>query len=269
MNRTLMTIIMLIILSSVCVFADASMIESNSKDITAYKRLQTTGVPAEEGPYIRILDPDEGEIVDGEIINIPETSRQAFFHAFSWIVSGNEYGIINISLTFKPMYWHGESTSTSTKIVPYDVQIKHTSSRIGNTVVPIRRAPTSSAKKVTNDYSTNYFYYADNVDFYLNNAAIATSAESDSSVYTTGDIKVTTSDKTVRIEYDMSDYSKVYNANDVQITNPNTVCDYWNRRGNVYMYLRITSNGRSEGNNSTAFTSGMYYADVVVGIAAQ
>lgn len=267
MKRTLITVLFLIILSSLCVFADASLLESSAKDITAYKRLQTTGVPAVEGPYIRILDPDEGEIIKGEIINIPETSRQAFFHAFSWIVSGNSYGVVNITLTFKPMYWHGDSTSTM--IIPYDVQIKHTSSRIGNTVVPIRRAPTSSAKKVTNDYSTNYFYYADNVDFYLNNVAVATSAESDSSVMTTGDIKITNGDKTVRIEYDMSDYSQVFNANDVQISNPNTVCDYWNRRGNVYMYLRITSAGRAEGTNGTAFTNGMYYADVVVGVTAQ
>ena len=259
-------IIILLTISSLFVFAEASMINADSKDITAYKRIPTAGVPAQEGPYIRILDPDEGEIVDGEIINIPETSRQAFFHAFSWIVSGNLYGVVNITLTFKPMYWHGDSTSTM--IIPYDVQIKHTSSRIGNTVVPIRRAPTSSAKKVTNDYSTNYFYYADDVDFYLGNAAIATSAESDSSVVTTGDIKITNGEKTVRIEYDMSDYSQVYNENDVQITNPNSVCDYWNRRGNVYMYLRITSAGRAEGNGGAAFTNGMYYADVVVGVTS-
>ena len=267
MKKTLMTIIILLVLSSLCVFAEASLINSDSKDITAYKRIPTTGVPAQEGPYIRILDPDEGEIISGEIINIPETSRQAFFHAFSWIISGNLYGIVNITLTFNPMYWHGDDTSNM--IIPYDVQIKHTSSRIGNTVVPIRRAPTSSAKKVTNDYSTNYFYYADNVDFYLGNSAIATSAESDSSVVTTGDIKVTNGAKTVRIEYDMSDYSQVYNANDVQIANPNTVCDYWNRRGNVYMYLRITSAGKAEGNGGAAFTNGMYYADVVVGVTAQ
>ena len=266
MKKIMMTILLMLALSSLCLFA-ATLIESNAKDITAYKRLQTSGVPATEGPYIRILDPDEGEVLEGEIINIPETSRQAFFNAFSWIVSGNVYGQVNITLTFKPMYWHGDSTSTM--IIPYDVKIKHTSSRIGNTVVPVGRNPTSSAQKVTNDYSTNYFYYADDVDFYLNNAAIATAADSDSSVSTTGDIKITNAEKTVRIEYDMSEYTYVYNANDVRITNPYSVCDYWNRRGNVYMYLRITSAGRAEGNGGRAFTNGMYYADVVVGVTAQ
>lgn len=267
MKKTIMTIILLLAIPTLLVFADASMVNSDAKDITAYKRLQTSGVPASEGPYIRILDPDEGEILQGEIINIPETSRQAFFHAFSWIVSGNIYGKVSISLTFKPMYWHGDSTSTM--IIPYDIKIKHTSSRIGNTVVPVGRNPTSSAQKVTNDYSTNYFYYADDVDVYLNNTAVAVTADSDSSISTTGDIKITNGEKTVRIEYDMSQYTQVYNASDVLISNPNSVCDYWNRRGNVYMYLRITSAGRAEGNGGTAFTNGMYYADVVVGVTAQ
>lgn len=265
MKKTLMTIILLLAISISCVSAD-NLIESDSKDITAYKRIQTSGVPAAEGPYIRILDPDEGEIIQGEIINIPETSRQAFFHAFSWIVSGNLYGVVDITLTFKPMYWHGDSTSTM--IIPYDVKIKHTSSRIGNTVVPVGRNPTSSAQKVTNDYSTNYFYYADDVDIYLGNSVVATTADSDSSISTTGDIKITNAEKTVRIEYDMSEYTQVYNASDQLISNPNSVCDYWNRRGNVYMYLRITTAGRAEGNGGQAFTNGMYYADVVVGVTA-
>lgn len=261
-----MTIILMLALSSLCVFA-ATLIESDAENITAYKRLQTAGVPAAEGPYIRVIDPDEGEVLEGEIINIPESSRQAFFNAFSWIISGNIYGKVYISLTFKPMYWHGDSTSTM--IIPYDVKIKHTSSRIGNTVVPVGRNPTSSAQKVTNDYSTNYFYYADDVDIFLDNSPVATAADSDSSVSTTGDIKITNANRTVRIEYDMSEYTYVYNANDVQITNPYSVCDYWNRRGNVYMYLRITSAGRAEGNGGAAFTNGMYYADVVVGVTGQ
>ena len=266
MKKTIIAVILLLAVPSFCVFAD-TLIGSDSKDITAYKRSQTSGVPALEGPYIRILDPDEGEILEGEIINIPETSRQAFFNAFSWIVSGNSYGTVNISLTFRPMYWHGDSTSTM--IIPYDVKIKHTSSRIGNTVVPVGRYPTSSAQKVTNDYSTNYFCYADDVDIYLNNTVVSTEADSDSSISTIGDIKITHAEKTVRIEYDMSEYTQVYNASDNLISNPNSVCDYWNRRGNVYLYLRITSAGRAEGNGGTAFTNGMYYADVVVGITAQ
>ena len=265
MKKTTMTIVLLII-PCLLVFAD-TLLNTDSRNITAYKRKATSGVPGIEGPYVRVIDPDEGEIIEGEVVNVPESSRQAFFNAFSWIVSGNVYGKINVTISFGPMYWRGDSSSTM--IIPYDVQLKHTSSRIGNTVVPVGRAPTSSAKKVTNDYSTNYFYYADEVKYYCDSAAVATTAESDSSIVTTGDIKITNAAKTVRVEYDMSENSLVYDANDNQISNPYQVCDYWNRRGNAYLYLRITTDGKTEGNSGTAFTNGIYYADVTIGITAQ
>jgi len=265
MKRTLLSLI-LVLLALPAIFS-GDVLSTDSKDITAYKRLFVLVAP-DPDYSIRVLGSAENELNLNEDSEIPESSRQASFKTFSWVASGNIWGQITVTLTFAPMYWSGDSSSTM--IIPYDVILRHTSSRIGNTTIAVNRAPGSAATLFSNEYSSESFYYADDVSFEYNGAAVSTRTltTENNAIEMVDAIQISTSPKSITAKYNLSSRSSVVDTNGNPTTNTYSVCDYWNRRGSAYIYLRITSDGRSETNN-TLFDNGMYYANVTVQITAQ
>jgi len=217
-----------------------------SKIITAYKSLISEGVP-DKAAELRLLDSNSSEFSSGEILTLPINARNNEYSAFSWVLGGNIYGQLTLGFSFGPMYLEGVSTASS--IIPYKVELDHTSSRIGNTPIPVGDY-SGATSSILNSFTGYYFKYADSVTV------------SDSS------ISVSSATKTASIVYAMSTYTTVTDVNNAAVSYSGGVCDHWNRYGTAIVTLAITA----EGNNTStgaAFPDGVYYADVVVTVTTQ
>jgi len=240
------------------------IVSTGSKEVTAYKHSYTDQVP--DMVYaVRVIDPDSVEVSDDVVINIPESSRRADYQAFSWILSGNVYGTVSVSLTFSPMYW--EKDSQNGMIIPYEVSFSHVSSRVGNTMIPVGRYPTQSATAFNNGFTDYDYYYCDDVAFYdAGGSQIPATAVSDYALKTNSTVSVNSVPKTVNVRYNITTYTKIY-KNSVEIDSYGyEVCDYWNRRGNAYVNLAITDDSKHVDTHEL-YDNGMYYATVVITVS--
>lgn len=240
--------IIVLLLSAVCLFAaddGLKTLGATSKVITAFKQKMTDDVPAPEVQF-RILDSNDTEFFSNFDLDIPLNARNTEYSAFSWVFSGNIFGAVTVTFTFSPMYKEGLVTNT---IIPYDIELQHTQSRIGNTPIAVNKE-TQAKSYITNSFTTYKFKYADSV---------------------TGMAKksVTTSDQSFAIVYNMNNANtQIVTADGVDAKSLYTlsVCDHWNRYGAALVTLKITAAGTQVGNN-TKFSDGVYYADVIVRIS--
>lgn len=240
-------ILFLLIISASLVFADdpptLNTLGSASKMITAYKRRMSGSLPEPE-LQLRLLDPNDSEFSENYLVDLPLNARDNEYVAFTWVLSGNIYHQVSLEFTFGPMTKEGSSTNQANRIIPYDVKLAHTQTRIGNT--PIRVGGVSNVVSfMTNNFTDYKYKYADNV----------TGA---------GTVAVSGSQASKTMAYDMSEYTKVYNASEVELQSyPLEVCDYWNRYGSATVTLKIGADGKRTDNNQT-IDDGVYYANVKV-----
>ena len=241
MKKTLL--VLFIMLVSLMLFAEE--LGSSSKVITAYKRHMTEGqIPAEE-LTLRLIDSNNNEFYNNSEIGLPLDSRNTDYPAFSWVFSGNVFTAVKMELSFGPMYW--EANNESTSIIPYDITLSHTSTRVGNTSIPINKASTVTTY-ITNDFASGYYFkYADSVTF------------------SSSTVSVTNTVQTITLTSNMKTNTIIHNSSGADVKSSYTldVCDYWNRLGNAIIKLKITSDGKQVGGN-TAFEEGYYYANVQV-----
>ncbi|MCQ2412509.1 MAG: hypothetical protein MJ057_06085 [Sphaerochaetaceae bacterium] len=243
------TFFMVILLCAAFVHADGSSLPtlgSASKVITAYKRKMTDDIPEAE-VHLRLLDSNENEFFLNSDVDIPLNARNIEYSALSWVFSGNIYGPLTVTYTFNPMYDEGITTTTATKIIPYDVTLTHTQTRIGNTPIAVNKA-SGATSYMTNSFTTYKFKYADSVTGVGTKKSITTSAQS------------------ISVVYDMSANTVVKTAGDADANYTLDVCDYWNRYGFALVTLKITPEGTRVG-NTTKFDDGVYYANVSVEIS--
>lgn len=259
-------IIVFLFLSGVflsCVFP-----ETWSSQITAYKTNVTAGTPPNPVcTLFRILSPTNSEISSEkkEPEWIPNSYRNSEFDAFTWVLGGNVFGSVNVSFTFHPMFI---DTENEDDYIPYVVELNHSNSRIGNTAIStgVGNETTSSSYAMTNDYTDYDYFFADSVVFEGNENSC----------------EVFSSEETITVTYDMSKNTVIKqgttvihdrNAQTGAITNYNlSVCNYWNRYGSGTVLLKINADGSRltshplYSSESTKFSSGDYYAEVVVSI---
>ena len=236
--------------------------------ITAYKTSASGGtVPAPVCTLFRILGSNDSELSSGDVEWIPISSRKADFNAFTWVLGGNVFGSVYVSFEFKPMYI---DTENKDDYIPYEVELNHNNSRIGNTAISTSigngTSPTTSYA-ITNDFTSYNYYYVDSANY--DNAQNSTT--------------IINQPDTITIVYDMSKNTVIkegttviHNRNEQTgaITNYSlNVCNYWNRYGAGTVKLLIESDGTRLDNHplysseSTKFASGNYYAEVVVSIS--
>ena len=126
MKKVIISILLLFLLFS-RVFAET---DTTPRIITAVKNAPQGTVP-DEVVSIRILNPESIDVAQDDQITIP--SRNEAYTAFNWILMGNSYGHIRATFTFWPMFWYGNSDTTSLRnIIPYTVTMNRTSSAVGN-----------------------------------------------------------------------------------------------------------------------------------------
>ena len=251
-------ILILLFLLILPLFADNETqmeeLTSQSIEITAYKnRIDNQIKPQFQ---IRFLDSDSvdfSETLNAQI-NIPlharYSSNVSSYKAFSWNLSGNIFGEVVFSITFGAMYWRDNSGNPSEPIIPYSVELRHTSSRIGNTEIPVGRQSETLSSVVFNGYE---FKYADNVSITNNNVIVDSNNRS----------------RTINIAYSMQTYT-VCSCTDPEVSTSPKVCDSWNRSGGAYFILGIDASGNMINLNNgstitgTTINDGAYYADVTV-----
>ena len=231
-------------------------IDLSSIEITAYK----TRIIDQISPtyQVRLLDAESVDFSEttNALVNIPLHARydsgNPAYKAFSWVLSGNVFCNVSFAITFGAMYWRDSGGHASEPIIPYNVELVHSSSRIGNTIIPVGRPSDSVSYVSFNGYE---FKYADSVVLQNNNVIV------DSNNRT----------RTINITYSLQNYT-VYTPTD---SGTPTVCDYWNRSGGAYFVLGIDSSGTKIDlttgrtvTGGTPFVDGAYYADVSVVISA-
>lgn len=258
----IITITILLFLVASALFA-SNLVSSGTKEVSAYKRSYSQGVVPNLNYSVRVIDPDSLEAHDGDVINIPESSRRANFLAFSWIVSGNAYSTVNVAITFSPMFWEKDGSAMR---IPYAVTISHVASRVGNSMIPVGRYPTSSAIPINNTFTPYGYNYCDDVEFYVDETKIGTTADSDYAVTTNDPVEVKNESKTITAKYNIAKYTKIYNGDSEVESYGYAVCDYWNRRSNAYVNLAITDDSKDV-ETSQLYENGIYYANVVIAIS--
>lgn len=239
MKKTLFVLILFFSLFSLFALEGLNTLGQDSRVITAFKRRLDGQVPAQEVQF-RLLDPNNIEYGDNYKINLPLNARNNEYTAFSWVLSGNIYHVVTINFTLKPMYLEGNASSN--QIIPYEVSLNHSQTRIGNTPIAVG-APSQSVSYFTNNFTTNRYKYADNVTI-------------------TGKKTVNNASVNMTVVYNMSTHTKVYNSNGTEISYSLSVCDYWNRYGSAVVKMQITQDGKKL-NSSTKFADGVYYANVI------
>lgn len=243
--------VFIILLCALCsVAADSSSLRtlgSESKVITAYKRKMTGEIPDPE-VQIRLLDSNDFEFFANADVDVPLNARNVNYAAFSWVLGGNIYGPVTVTFAFAPMYHEGVTTTTATKIIPYDVTLSHTQTRIGNMPITVNK-PSGAASFLQSSFSSYKFKYSDTVSGM-------------------GTKSITNASQTFTLVYNMNtENTVVQTAGGETATYPYNVCDYWNRYGSAVVLLKITPEGNRVG-TTTKFTDGVYYATVTVTISS-
>ena len=238
-------VFLFLLLSMVFVFAEENLglvqLGTAVRDITAYKRRMGGELPEKE-IHFRLLDSNSEEFGEGYDLSLPLFARQNSFSAFAWVLSGNVFNAVTLKFTFSPMYNEGDTGTTW--IIPYDVQLNHSRTSMGNTPIPINRESTT-VSFIENNFTPYKYKYADSV------------TGTDSSISVTNNASGV--DKA--LVYNMQTYTKVYNQNEEEETYPYEVCDFWNRYGEAVVYMNITEEGYMAGTTSP-FANGVYYAVV-------
>lgn len=218
-------------------------LDSGQKKISAFKTAISSDIP-EPTVGLRFLNSYEENIPTGGIVAIPENARSNNYDAFTWILSGNVYGLVDLSFSFGPMYLGGLPKDTTTadsssKVIPYTMTLSHTATRVGNTTIGQTKRTSASGAPISFSYNgTSYdFYYADSV------------------TVTNIDSSITTTTKTATFSYNMKTNTYVANYPSVN------VCNYWNRYGLGVINLGISSDASGK-------DDGVYRANVVVTITS-
>lgn len=219
-------------------------VDSDHKQITAFKRLKPEEGQAEkEYLEIRIVNPNDKDVAYESEVSLSERSTEVEDIAFSYVLYGNLYRNLVVSFSFGPLcnrsgglLWNEEPKS-SDKVIPYDVRMEHTITRIGNTLIGTTdRTAENTAGQLPIKYNykgTEYsFYYAD---------SIAVGEEK----------SINRSSSNIDIAYSMEPNSYVVNY-----PSEATVCSYWNRYGTAYIKLNLPNSA----------TDGVYLANVIVTI---
>ena len=228
---------------------------SDSCIVTAFKRTVSTD-PSTETPFVnvRIIGPDDSSVsssVEDYSLELPENARSNDYHAFSWVVSGNAYRDVIVSLRFKPMILEKDN---SQEILPYYVKLNHTYTRIGNYEVPFSIDTENLGSPLIYESKKYYFcdtvYYADaRLSPYNQQKSFKVSSSDTNGVAATFKYSMGTS--TVVQEYSNRSWTTInYSGN---------VCSYWNRLGDVYVNVDIPS-------NPSGYSSGDYVATVEITI---
>ena len=238
MKKTILLFIILFSLFSL--FA-----ETSTKFITAFKKF-TTGTIPDNIVSMRILNPENNDVMDDDDIEIPKYTRQASYVAFKWILVGYRYGEVKVRFTFGPMLWRGVETSSENRILPYTATINHLETRVGSNMV----APTSDGNEVPCDFLTNVKYrFADTI---------------------TGSgttLNVTNSNQSMQMTFSFATATEVVDGNGDEVDySTYNVCNFWTRNGEVKVVLDVSSSGYGY-SGETKMIEGEYFANVSVEIS--
>ena len=220
--------------------------------VTAFKRIPSSD-PSTETPFVnvRIIGPGDNSVsssVSDYRLDLPETARGNYYHAFSWVLSGNAYREVSISFNFKPM------KLSSSEAIPYSVKLNHAYTRIGNTEIPFSIDNNNLGSALI--YESKKFYYCDTV-FYGNN--VLNPYDQQKTVE-----NISASDKSATFKYSLGSSTVVQeykNGSWTSCAYTDSTCSYWNRMGDVYVCIDIPS-------KPTAYSTGDYMATVEIIISS-
>ena len=260
--RRALSITSILILCALALFA-----ADDVKRITAYKQGMKGTLPL-KSVSIRGLTAVGEDITHGQQMILSENFRNTSLPGFSWILSGNVFGKVNVSFEFGQLK-HVDTSLESNNLIYYKVQMKHTDTKIGNASVIVGKTPTNESGLRRQFMNTNYYLiYADDVTGDVN---------------TSFDVK--NADVTKSVSYDLSTRSLVFqksgsNYNTMAASNFKTqissdsqtqnICEYWNRYGSVSILLDVyedTSGATTvykTNNKSLTCNTGWYSADVTI-----
>lgn len=245
MKKAIFIILIALFTISSLIAEDNLTLDSASYLLSAYKPSISGGIPNAE-VQIRIEDNNNREVIEGTIVDLPLNARGINYDTFSWILSGNLYGQIEVSFTFGPMYLEADSTSSS--IIPYTAKLSHVRSSIGNTTIPYNKV-SNATSRISNTFTNYYYKYAD-------------------SVIVGDDLNISSRAQQVKVTYNMSTNTRIWDANDNPLSTYNLdVCNSWNRYGQATIMMGLKSDG-SPANSNDRFPGGIYYANVTVEITS-
>jgi hypothetical protein len=233
--------VFLLLMAGVRLYADGTrVLSSETRVISAYKLEASDTVP-DKTLTMRLLDTGYEEFTNSEIISTPIDARDADYKVFYWVLGGNIYTSQDIDFTFGPMWLNG--LESSGKYIPFTLTLSHMSSKVGNSVLAVNKAPTS----IPVTFLGFDFEYADKTEY------PATFAVTDSQVSKT-------------VSYNMSTYTEIYSGSTRINDYSYDVCSYWNRMGVAVIHLQIDESGVTT-TTSQQLPDGMYYSTVTVTIA--
>ena len=231
----------ILIVAAFAIHADGiRVLESETKVISAYK-LETSDTVPEKTLTIRLLDSNYEEFEDAAIVSTPIDARDSDYVAFYWVLGGNVFGNQSIDFSFGPMWQNG--LESSGKYIPFTMTLSHQSSKGGNSILAVNKAPTS----IPITFLNFDFKYADKTDYPATFSVAGTTVSGKS------------------VTYDMSYYTKIYSGETEINDYSYDVCSYWNRMGIAVIHLQIDDSGVTT-TTSEQLPDGMYYSNVTVTI---
>ena len=223
-------------------------VDSVHKQVTAFKRLATDpSVPADQEFNVRIINANDATISYESEVVLPEEARgDVEYNSFRFVLYGNIYGSIQVTFYYGPMVKGGlnnwspdASVSNSVFVIPYEIEMVHSSTRMGNTLIgTTKRTAQTTAGQLPIQYNycnTIYdFFYAD-------------------SVSVTSGVSVERQTRSISFTYNLktNTYVEGYPSSA-------KVCSYWNRYGSATMSLGVTNDMLAGAYDGT------YYANVSV-----
>lgn len=257
MKKLTLLIVLLSLIS--CLYA-----ESLDKYITAYKRGSSGGAPTADVLFRIIPENDNSfeltKINGNGDIYVPNAARGSYLSVFSWVLSGNVFGKVDLNLTFCPMYQDGDSSKDR---IDYYVTETFTTTRVGNTQISVNKDPSTVSGFANNFFSTEYVLkYADSIVMSTSTIGNSTPESAEKSVSVNS-----SSNQTIYLRANLSTRT-VITPNGYLSNFPNNtiaVCDHWNRYGEIKVRIDLTADGKKS--NGDSATSGVYYADVIVSIS--
>ena len=242
MKKVIISILLLFLLFS-SIFAET---ETTPKIITAVKHTPQGSVP-EEIATIRILNPQSIDIAQDGQIDIP--SRNVAYTAFTWILMGNSFGRVKMTFTFYPMYWYGNSDTTSPRnIIPYTVVVNRTSTAVGEVAISTDSASTGIPS-----------VFLDNISYRLADSVTNSGAVSVYDSSSVGSINLAFS-----FQNDLSSVVRTQNSSVFDYSNYYNVINYWTRQGNAVVTLLVDADGNTTDGNNVVLENGVFYATVTV-----